>query len=64
MPTNWIQKLRAFITSREKISNQFSKLVQDLLRLQDNYKPNVKDDMITAGLLFLFIVLWTLVGPQ
>lgn len=64
MLTNWIQKLRAFISFRGKKSTRFSKLVQDLLRLEDNYKPNDQDELITFGLLFLFIVLWTLAGPQ
>ena len=41
----------------------FSKLVQDLLRLQDDYKPNAQDDLITFGLLLLFIVAWVWVGP-
>ena len=41
----------------------FSKFVQDLLRLKDDYKPNAQDDLITFGLLLAFIVLWVMVGP-
>lgn len=42
---------------------KLSKLVQELLRLQDDYKPNAQDDLITFGLLLLFIVVWVWAGP-
>lgn len=64
MLEKWTRQRRAFTSSRMMKLKNFSSNAKTWLKAQADHEPTEQEDRLAGFILFLFVVLWTLAGPQ